>query len=78
MDKNIAKRKEVARFSPKLDMGLGYSQVEQRAREHKTNARILNPAKSALKIIAENVFSFCNIITLVLIVLLFVIVRRQS
>ena len=66
-------KKEVARFSPKLDMGLGYSQIDQRIREHKTNARILNPAKSSLKIIAENVFSFCNIITLVLIVLLFII-----
>ncbi|MBP5404354.1 MAG: HAD-IC family P-type ATPase [Clostridia bacterium] len=73
MAKKAANKKEVARFSPKLDMGLGYSQVEQRIREHKTNARILNPAKSSLKIIAENVFSFCNIITLVLIVLLFVI-----
>ena len=67
------KEKSIQRFSPKLEMGLGYSQVRQRIREHKTNARILNPAKSSLQIIADNVFSFCNIITLILIVLLFVI-----
>ena len=63
----------IQRFDPKLEMGLGYSQVKQRVREHKTNARILNPAKSSLKIIADNVFSFCNIITIILIVLLFII-----
>ena len=65
--------KSVQRFAPKLDMGLGYSQVQQRIREHKTNARILNPAKSSLKIIADNVFSFSNVIILTLIILLFVI-----
>ena len=72
MNKKVEEDK-IKRFLPKLEMGLGYSQVKQRIREHKTNARIMNPSKSSLKIIAENVFSFCNIITLILIVLLFII-----
>ena len=73
MSKKSKQSKSVQRFTPKLGIGLGFSQVKQRIREHKTNAKILNPAKSSLKIIADNVFSFTNVLILVLIILLFVI-----
>ena len=66
-------KKTIKRYEPQLEIGLGYSQVQERIRSHKTNARTSSPAKSALKIIADNVFSFCNIVTLALIITLFVI-----
>ncbi len=52
-------------------MGLGFSQVKQREKERNTNARIIDPSKSYLKIIAENVFTFCNVVTILILIMLF-------
>ncbi|MCR4726543.1 MAG: HAD-IC family P-type ATPase [Clostridia bacterium] len=69
----VKKKKHTVRFSPKLEMGLGFSQIKQRERERNTNARIIDPSKSIFKIIAENVFQFCNVFTILIVIMLFCI-----
>ena len=54
-------------------MGLGFSQVAQRKKEGQTNWKVINTSKSYLQIIAENVFTFCNIVTFILVTMLFII-----
>ena len=54
-------------------MGLGFSQVEQRKKEGQTNWNVINTSKSYLRIVAENVFTFCNIVTFILVAMLFII-----
>ncbi len=66
-------KKPVKRYSPSLEMGLGFSQVEQRKKEGQTNWKVINTSKSYLRIIAENVFTFCNIVTFILVTMLFII-----
>ena len=66
-------KKPVKRYSPSLEMGLGFSQVEQRKKEGQTNWKVINTSKSYLHIIAENVFTFCNIVTFLLVGMLFAI-----
>ena len=66
-------KKPVKRYSPSLEMGLGFSQVAQRKKEGQTNWKVINTSKSYLQIIAENVFTFCNIVTFILVTMLFII-----
>ena len=54
-------------------MGLGFSQVEQRKKEGQTNWKVMNTSKSYLQIIAENIFTFCNVVTFILVIMLFII-----
>ncbi|MBO7389876.1 MAG: ATPase, partial [Clostridia bacterium] len=54
-------------------MGLGFSQVEQRKKEGQTNWKIMNTSKSYLQIVAENIFTFCNVVTFILVAMLFII-----
>ena len=54
-------------------MGLGFSQVQQRKKEGQTNWKVINTSKSYLRIVAENVFTFCNIVTFILVTMLFII-----
>ena len=56
-----------------MEMGLGFSQVEQRKKEGQTNWKVINTSKSYLQIVAENVFTFCNIVTFILVIMLFII-----
>ena len=67
------KKKDVKRYSPNLEMGLGFSQVQQRKKEGQTNWKVINTSKSYLRIVAENVFTFCNIVTFILVTMLFII-----
>lgn len=66
-------KKPVKRYSPNLEMGLGFSQVQQRKKEGQTNWKVINTSKSYLHIVAENVFTFCNIVTFILVTMLFII-----
>ena len=66
-------KKPIKRYSPSLEMGLGFSQVAQRKKEGQTNWKVINTSKSYLQIIAENVFTFCNIVTFILVTMLFII-----
>ncbi len=73
MLQKIIPKKPVKRYSPSLEMGLGFSQVEQRKKEGQTNWKVMNTSKSYLQIIAENVFTFCNVVTFILVIMLFII-----
>ena len=66
-------KKPVKRYSPNLEMGLGFSQVEQRKKEGQTNWKTINTSKSYLRIVLENIFTFCNIVTFSLVIMLFII-----
>ena len=66
-------KRAVRRFSPNLEMGLGFSQVEQRKKEGQTNRKEMSTSKSYLRIVAENVLTFPNIVTFLLVVMLFII-----
>ena len=66
-------KKPIKRYSPSLEMGLGFSQVAQRKKEGQTNWKVINTSKSYLQIVAENVFTFCNIVTFILVIMLFII-----
>ena len=66
-------KKPVKRYSPNLEMGLGYSQVQQRRKEGQTNWKIINTSKSYFRIVMENVFTFCNVVTFILVAMLFAI-----
>lgn len=62
--------KNAQRFTPDIVSGLTQAQAEQRAEENLVNIKPINRAKSYPRIIFENVFSFCNIVTLFLMLLL--------
>ena len=62
--------KNAERFSPDIRVGLAPEQVAQRAEENLVNIKPINRAKSYPRIIFENIFSFCNIVTLFLMILL--------
>ena len=62
--------KNAERFSPEISVGLSGAQVTQRGEENLVNIKPINRAKAYPRIIFENVFSFCNIVTLFLMLLL--------
>ena len=61
------------RFYPSTNFGLTFQQVEQRKEENLTNNKPINRSKSYFRILYENFFNFCNVVTLSLVVLLIVI-----
>ena len=62
--------KNAERFAPDPALGLDEERVAQRREENLVNIKPINRAKSYPRIIFENIFSFCNIVTLFLMILL--------
>lgn len=65
--------KTATRLHPAVETGLSTAQVEDRKRAGLVNAKTATGSKSYLKIIAENIFNFCNTVTIALMILLIVI-----
>lgn len=65
--------KMAERFSPSPDKGLTSAQVEDRNRAGLVNKKTSTGSKSYLRIVAENVFNFCNTVTIALMILLIAI-----
>lgn len=68
--KDSQKLKKAERFTPSVMQGLSCEQVESRKEEHLTNQRIGKESKSYFKIVADNLFNFCNMVCIVLVILL--------
>ena len=64
------KLKEISRFSPTLQSGLSSLQVESRIEDKLTNEKEVTRSKSYARIICENVFTFVNVATIIIIVAL--------
>ena len=62
----------VTRYSPNINHGLSYSQVERRIKEGLTNDTKDKNKKSVLGIICKNVFTFLNVLLFVIFLLLIV------
>lgn len=62
--------KNAERFTPDISKGLDGAIVAQRREDNLVNIKPINRAKSYPRIIFENIFSFCNIVTLFLMLLL--------
>lgn len=62
--------KNAERFTPDIRKGLDGAVVAQRREDNLVNIKPINRAKSYPRIIFENIFSFCNIVTLFLMLLL--------
>ena len=62
--------KNAERFTPDISKGLDSAVVAQRREDNLVNIKPINRAKSYPRIIFENIFSFCNIVTLFLMLLL--------
>ena len=62
--------KNAERFTPDISKGLDGAVVAQRREDNLVNIKPINRAKSYPRIIFENIFSFCNIVTLFLMLLL--------
>ena len=62
--------KNAERFTPDISRGLDGAVVAQRREDNLVNIKPINRAKSYPRIIFENIFSFCNIVTLFLMLLL--------
>lgn len=67
------KLKRAERFYPTTKSGLSARQVEERQKEGLVNRRTDTTSKSYPRIIAENVFNFCNTVTIALMILLIAI-----
>ncbi len=68
--KESHKIKTAERYSPDIATGLTDKQVAERIEDNLVNIKPINRSKSYGRIVFENVFSFCNIVTLTLMVLL--------
>ena len=62
--------KNAERFTPDISKGLDGAVVAQPREDNLVNIKPINRAKSYPRIIFENIFSFCNIVTLFLMLLL--------
>lgn len=64
------KLKSAERFSPSVEQGLSDEQVASRVADKLTNQRSLYTGKPYWKIIFGNIFNFCNLTCIVLVILL--------
>ena len=73
----IAKKKRenihIERFEPSLEQGLSSEQVNQRIKEKLINNTKQKTSKSYLKIFIENIFTYFNMIWLVIFVALLLV-----
>lgn len=67
------KLKNADRFFPTVEEGLTSAQVGQRIQEGLVNKKTDNSSKSYFRIIFENIFNFCNTISIILVILLIAI-----
>ena len=65
------KLKNATRFDPDVNVGLSDAIVAERVADKLTNQKPINRTKSYGRIIFENVFNFCNTVTIILVALLF-------
>lgn len=68
--KDSQKMKNADRLFPQSDYGLTANQVESRQNDHLTNQRNTKESKSYLRIVADNLFNFCNVVCIALVILL--------
>ncbi len=68
--KDTKKIKNAERYYPDIEMGLTAALVIERTEDRLTNIKDINRSKSYLRIFAENIFTFCNTVTLILIIAL--------
>ncbi len=68
--KDSQKMKKADRLIPQSDYGLTANQVESRQNDHLTNQRNTKESKSYLRIVADNLFNFCNVVCIALVILL--------
>ena len=68
--KDSQKMKKADRLYPQSDYGLTATQVESRQNDHLTNHRNTQESKSYLRIVTDNLFNFCNIVCIALVILL--------
>ena len=66
------KLKHAERFDPDINEGLTETQVAERTSDKLTNDKPINRTKSYTRIVLENVFNFCNTVTIILVALLFI------
>lgn len=68
--KDSLKLKKAERYNPDITTGLNLETVSQRVEDNLTNHKPINRSKSYSRIVFENVFNFCNTITLILVIIL--------
>ena len=66
------KHKNADRYDPDINEGLTADKVAERKTDRLTNDKPINRTKSYARIIFENVFNFCNTVTIILVALLFI------
>ncbi|MFW5779982.1 MAG: HAD-IC family P-type ATPase [Bacillota bacterium] len=68
--KDSTKHKKAIRYNPDINTGLTQDMVNQRIEDNLTNDKPINRSKSYGRIIFENVFNFCNTVTIILVAIL--------
>ena len=66
------KHRDATRYDPDINIGLTPDKVDDRIAEKLTNDKPINRTKSYTRIVLENIFNFCNTVTIVLVALLFI------
>lgn len=66
------KLKKALRYDPDVNIGLTDSIVAERKADKLTNQKPINRTKSYGRIVFENIFNFCNTVTIILVALLFI------
>lgn len=66
------KLKHADRYDPDINEGLTADKVAERKTDKLTNDKPINRTKSYARIVFENVFNFCNTVTIILVALLFI------
>ena len=66
------KLKHAERYDPDINEGLTADKVAERKTDRLTNDKPINRTKSYTRIVIENVFNFCNTVTIILVALLFI------
>ncbi|NCA67670.1 MAG: HAD family hydrolase [Clostridia bacterium] len=68
--KQSRKIKNAERYYPTINEGLTSELVNERVEDHLTNVKDINRSKSYFRIFVENIFTFCNTVTIILIIAL--------
>lgn len=64
------KHQKAIRYNPDIKIGLTKDIIESRIQENLINIKAVNRSKSYGRIIFENVFNFCNTVTIILVIIL--------
>lgn len=73
MKKPIAENKIVTRFNPSIEAGLSASQVNERINDRLSNKTIKHVSKTYLKIFFDNIFTFFNLLGLIVTISLIIV-----